>query len=275
MSKGVLLFAFNNESLNYVKQADYLASRIRKYMDLPTSIITDVDVTEEYANFDKVIKLNGVSMQNSRKYNDGSLHNRFLNFRNSGRETSYDLTPYKETLVMDTDFIICNDKLANAFTSTHDFQCYKSSSHVGHRNSIPEFDNISDTSIDFYWATVLFFRKTPLNKIFFDLVKHIKENYLHYRNVYQFKNTMYRNDFAFSIAIHIMNGFQKGDFATELPGKNLFALDKDILVDIKDDALQILVEKQNRLGEYTGVKVSGSNVHIMNKFSLERVINDN
>ena len=86
---------------------------------------------------------------------------------------------------------------------------------------------------------------------------------------------MYRNDFAFSIAIHIMNGFQKGDFATELPGKNLFALDKDILVDIKDDALQILVEKQNRLGEYTGVKVSGSNVHIMNKFSLERVINDN
>ena len=93
--------------------------------------------------------------------------------------------------------------------------------------------------------------------------------------MYQFKNTMYRNDFAFSIAIHIMNGFQKGDFATELPGNNLFSLDKDVLVDIDEDVLQILVEKENRLGEYTGVKVSGSNIHIMNKFSLERVIDGN
>lgn len=275
MSKGVLLFAFNNESLNYVKQADYLASRISKYMNLPTSIVTDTDVEKEYTYFDQVIKLDGVSMQNHRKYNDGSFHNRLLNFRNSGRETSYDLSPYSETIVMDTDFIICNDKLLNAFSSNSDFQCYKSSSHVGHKNSIPEFNRISDTSVEFYWATVIFFRKTPINKIFFDLVKHIKENYLHYRNMYQFKNTMYRNDFAFSIAIHIMNGFQKGGFATELPGNNLFSLDKDVLVDIDEDELQILVEKENRLGEYTGVKVSGSNIHIMNKFSLERVIDGN
>ena len=36
-----------------------------------------------------------------------------------------------------------------------------------------EFDKISETGVDFYWATCVFFRKTAVNKIFFDLVKHI------------------------------------------------------------------------------------------------------
>ena len=279
MSKGVLLFAFNNESLNYIKQANMLALRISKYLNLPTSVVTDIDVESKYPeytkNFDKIIKLERVQNSfNKRRYNDGTLHNRVLNFRNFGREVSYELSPYEETLVMDTDFIICNDKLKNVFAQKNDFMCYKDSAHIGNLGQVPEFENISDTSVEFYWATVLFFRKTPLNKIFFDLVKHIKENYIHYRNVYQFKNTMYRNDFSFSIAIHIMNGFQRGNFAVELPGKNFYSLDKDILIQMNDNELKFLVEKQKYLGEYTCVKIKNSNVHVMNKFSLERMIND-
>ena len=41
MSSGVLLFAFNNEQVDYVSQAQYLAKRIRKYLDLPTTLVTD------------------------------------------------------------------------------------------------------------------------------------------------------------------------------------------------------------------------------------------
>ena len=41
MSSGVLLFAFNNEQVDYVAQAQYLAKRIRKYLDLPTTLVTD------------------------------------------------------------------------------------------------------------------------------------------------------------------------------------------------------------------------------------------
>jgi hypothetical protein len=276
MSKGVLLFAFNNDSLNYLNQARHAAERISKFMDLPTSIVTDEKVNiEQYPHFDKIIKVKNAAINNTRKYNDGSLYSKSLNFRNFGREHSYRLSPYKETIVMDTDFVICNDKLNNCFLQQNDFLLYKNSSHVGHRKNIYEFEHISDTSIDFYWATVFFFRKTKLNETFFNLVSHIRENYIHYRNVYQFKNTMYRNDFAFSIAIHIMNGFQKGNFAAELPGKNFFSLDKDILTRITNDIVYMLVEKENSLGEYTPVKLSGSNIHIMNKFSLERVINGN
>lgn len=278
MSKGALLFAFNNESLNYVKQAYFLALRISKHLNLPTSIVTDIDIKDKYPSyataFDKIIRLEKVIVNNNRRYNDGSLHNRVLNFRNAGRECSYDLSPYDETLVLDTDYIICNDNLKHVFDQKQDFMCYKKSSHIGIHQHIPEFERVSDTGIDFYWATVIFFRKTELNKVFFNLVKHIRENYIHYRNVYQFKNTMYRNDFAFSIAIHIMNGFQQGSFAAELPGNNFYSLDKDLLIKIDNDELTFLVEKENRLGEYTGAKLQGSNVHVMNKFSLERALND-
>ena len=52
--------------------------------------------------------------------------------------------------------------------------------------------------------------------MFFDLIKHIEENYIHYRNMYQFKTSVYRNDFAFSIAVHIMNGYQTGNFVGKI-----------------------------------------------------------
>ena len=44
-----------------------------------------------------------------------------------------------------------------------------------------EFKHISETSADFYWATCVFFRKTKLNKCFFELIQHIQEYYQHYK----------------------------------------------------------------------------------------------
>ena len=57
-----------------------------------------------------------------------------------------------------------------------------------------EFKYISDApSVKFYWATAVFFRKTPENKILFDLVKHIQEN-LYYRSILEIASPLYRND---------------------------------------------------------------------------------
>ncbi len=41
MTQGVLVVARNNESLDYVKQAAFLAKQVGKYLELPTSVITD------------------------------------------------------------------------------------------------------------------------------------------------------------------------------------------------------------------------------------------
>lgn len=279
MSKGVVLFASNNSMTNYLKQANSLAIRISKYLDLPTTLITDDDVANKFPeyieNFDKIIRVNSLkSTYANRRYHDGSITNRTLSFNNGNRAIAYDLTPYDETIVMDTDFIICNNLLNKCFDQTSDFSIYDTAIHLGTYTDSPEFKTISDTSVKFYWATVFFFRKTVLNKVFFDLIKHIQDNYLHYRSVYQFKSNLYRNDFAFSIAIHIMNGYQQGSFAGKLPGKHFYCIDKDVLHSMNNDEFTVMVEKTNRLGEYTLIKLKGSNLHVMNKFSLERCIDN-
>lgn len=279
MSKGVLLFASNNSMIDYVKQANWLALRISKYLNLPTTIVTDVDIQKEYPQyveaFDKIILIDSLTTAfTNKRYYDGSLHKRVLPFNNGNRATAYELSPYDETLVMDTDFVINNNILNDCFEQNKDFLIYKDATHIGALGKPFEFDRISDAGIEFYWATVFFFRKTPINKIFFDLLNHIKENYYHYRSVYQFTTSVYRNDIAFSIAIHIMNGYQKGNFAATLPGKHYYAIDRDILIDLKDDRFTVLVEKPNLLAEYYPVSFAGSNLHVMNKFSLERIIDN-
>jgi len=276
MSKGVLLFANNNGTLNYVKQAYFLAGRIKRFLNLPTSIVTNVDIEKtfpEYANrFDSIINQRSSYAYTNKRYRDGDFYEVSTQFLNKNRIDSYNLSPYDETIVMDTDFIISNDILNNCFVQQKDLLLYKDATHLGIHNGTQEFKRVSDTSIDFYWATVFFFRKTDETKIFFDLLKHIEENYMHYRSMYQFKTTVFRNDFAFSIAIHIMNGYQSGEFAGKLPGTKFYAIDKDVLVDIVNDEIKLLIQKENRLGEYTIVKTKGINLHVMNKFSLERVI---
>lgn len=276
MNKGALLIARNNGNIDYNKQAVFLAKRIKKYLNIPVSVITD---SVDYLNnsfdssiFDKIISIPYEDSKNKRAYHDGTLFYKTASFKNDARHLAYDLSPYEETLLLDTDFIIANDLLKSCFTSANDFMLFKKSEDVAKVRDEREFEYISDYSIDFYWATVVFFRKTDTNKIFFDLVSHIKENWKHYIRVYQLESPMFRNDFAFSIAIHIMNGFQKGSFAQELPGKHLYTIDKDILWDLKDDSMIFLVEKKNYLGEYTAIKTQGQSIHVMNKFSLERII---
>lgn len=270
MNSGVLLFAFNNEQVDYVSQARFLAKRIKKYLNLPTTLVTDdVERVVKFYNgkevFDKIVS-SSIEYKNRKTYQDGSLSKKVLEFKNFNRSDSYDLTPYDRTLVLDTDYIVSNDLLAHAMTLPHELMMYKKSMDISGWRDTSEFELISETSIDFWWATCIIFDKSDRNEAFFNLVKHIKEHYEHYRNLYQVTTTVFRNDIAFSIANHIM-GYTK-----ELPGKMVYSTGKDILQKIKDDSFTLFVEKQDRIGEYTLIRTQGINLHIMNKFSLGREI---
>jgi hypothetical protein len=277
-TKGVFLIAKNNKHTDYVKQAVHLAKRIKKYLGVPVAVATD---SPEYLkgafdleNIEHVIPLEYTEGKNGRVYFDGSMSQKEDVFKNAGRASVYELSPFDETLLMDTDFIICNDRLKNVFDSPYDFMIYKDSEDIAKVRDEREFEKISDTSIDFYWATVVFFRKTEENKTFFDLVKHIESEWNHYRRIYRLDSPMFRNDFVFSIAIHMINGFSRGDFAKKLPGKMIYSTDKDILWKMNDDELMLLVQKKKYLGEYTPIRTKGMNIHVMNKFSLGRMIDE-
>lgn len=273
MSKGALIFAQNNSEIDYTKLAVFAANRIEKYLNIPVSIVTD---SKEWllksqpsakSLFDKIIPLYADTVQ-TKKFFDGTLASKVLTWKNLSRSDCYDLSPYDETLVIDSDFLISSDTLSKIWKSKHDFLIYKESFDLAQWRDIKSFSYINQLSIPFYWATAFYFKKSIYTKAFFNIVRHIKENYAYYRVLYNIDSTVFRNDFAFSIAISIMGD----EFAGKLPGKMNYVLDRDILIDLKDDAMQFLVEKKNYAGEYIATKTQGLDVHVMNKYSLTRLI---
>ena len=129
MSKGAVLIARNNTEIDYIKQAVFCAKRIIKYLDIPVSIITDnKDYVETHFPdhpFDSIIEISNDTNYTYKKYNDGNFTRKNLEFKNTSRSDAYDLSPYNETLLLDTDFIISNDVLKNCFLQQHDFLIYK------------------------------------------------------------------------------------------------------------------------------------------------------
>lgn len=281
MSKGILLFAQNNHTVDYVKQAIFCAKKIKKHLGLPVAIATDnpTYLKETYPYFSKyvdhVLELEWYSCDQKRTYRDGTMSKKDLEWRNHNRSTAYDITPFDETIVMDTDFIVGNDLLLNAFDTDQDFLIWRHITDLNmDRPDEYRFNKISDRSVDMYWATVFYFKKTESMELFFNLVSHIKENWNFYRLTYQIPNKTFRNDFAFSIAIHILNGFQRTNWPKPLPGRLWFTSDADILIKMNDEQYTFLLDKKHWLGHYHVGTIKDVNIHIMNKFSLDREINE-
>ena len=278
MSNGALIFAFNNEKIDYIRQAVFSAKRIKQFLGISTSIVTH-DIQHvlshyEYTVFDKIIEYKSKKPVNTRRFSDGSLYSHVANFNNYNRSYAYELSPYENTLLIDSDYIISNNLLSNCFTSDSELAMYSESLDLCSHRTNEEFKRISDTSVQFYWATVVYFTKTEKSKIFFDLVQHIEEYWEHYTQLYQIHTSIFRNDFAFSIAAHILNNFSNGKSVDHLPGKMYYTLDRDIVYSIENDKINFLIEKEHYLGEYTPICTKNLNVHIMNKFSLNRLILD-
>jgi hypothetical protein len=126
---------------------------------------------------------------------------------------------------------------------------------------------VSETGVHLYWATTVMFSKNEESKIFFQLVEFIKQNYNYYSDLYRFNNQQYRNDISFSIAMHILNGFEKNKIT--LPSI-LTVQGKDSIESIKDQSLKLLINY--RESNYV-TSVSNQDIHIMNKQSLVRNYN--
>jgi hypothetical protein len=272
MTNGAVIFAQNNGTVDYIKIATFSAKKIQEYLDIPVTLITDTpDHVLEHNVFDKIITINNTTTQ-LKKFNDGALSSKQLEWKNFSRSQIYNLTPYDKTLVVDSDYIINSSVLKSAFNIDSDFQIYQNSFDLAGWRNTSSFERLNQYAIPFYWATVFVFEKTTITNAFFDLVLHIKDNWQYYRLLYTIDSTAFRNDFAFSIAIHIMNNSTVGDFATMLPGNMTYTLDKDLLISAVDNKMQFLVEKEGHHGEYFLVKTTGLDVHVMNKHSLLRFI---
>lgn len=184
-SKGVVMFALNNGATDYVRIANLSAELIKRHTGLPTTIITEEYATQAYQNYRFDI--------------NGGL----VNWNNLGRCLAYKLSPYKETILLDSDYLVFTDSLLNVFDTPFDYRLW-------HKNQTPlESRNMlmGETSLPFVWATVVAFRKTPKAEMFFNLVERIQNNYPYYRALYNIRAGNFRNDYAFTIANNILNGY--------------------------------------------------------------------
>jgi hypothetical protein len=68
----------------------------------------------------------------------------------------------------------------------------------------------------------------------------------------------------------MLRGFRESTvWPKELPGDMWVSTDKDILLDIKDENVQMLAHIDY---DYLAVKLTANNIHVMNKFSLNEFI---
>jgi hypothetical protein len=277
MKTGALIFALNNSAIDYTKLAVFAALRIKEFLNIPVTIATDNTewLVKNFPDhpFEKIIKIHNEHSSHKLFY-DGSLSSKKLEWKNTTRYRAYEISPYDRTLIIDSDFIINSNVLKVALERDAPFQIYKRSFSLSDWKDTKPYERINQYSIPFYWATVVVFDKDPVVEAFFNLVNYIKQNWLYFRILYSIDSAIFRNDYAFSIAIHIMNGKMEGDFAIELPGTMNYTEDRDILIDMKNNSMKFLIQKKDHLGEYIAAKTSGIDVHVMNKDSLTRVINE-
>ena len=275
MTKGVLIFAQNNSEIDYAKISLYTAMRVKEFLQVPVTLVTDskdwlLDSQPTAADvFDRIISIDSDTTQ-TKKFYDGTLASKTLTWKNLNRADCYDLSPYNETLVIDSDYIISSNNLSAVWSSPKNFLIYRDSFDLAQWRDDSSFRYLNQLSIPFYWATAFYFKKTQDTESFFNLVKYIKQNWSYYRALYNIDSTVFRNDFAFSIALNMMGE----EFFGKLPGKMNYILDRDVLVKIKENSFQFLVEKKNYSGEYVATKTTGLDMHIMNKYSLVRCINE-
>jgi hypothetical protein len=106
-----------------------------------------------------------------------------------------------------------------------------------------------------YWATIVMFDALSPQAIkFFDYWSKVSLNYAYYANLFKFDPSLYRNDFAVTLALHLLNG---GVPTTEY----------DLHYTIPTATPDVSVESVEPL-RLRGIGKCYHDVHVLNKKSL-------
>lgn len=262
MTQGCLLFAHNG-AIDYGSQAVLAARLAIKHLGVPVSLVTDQATLDSISlplPFDKIILTPKPNTTNWRYLSNGDT-SESVEFINSNRASAYDLTPYDRTLLIDTDFLILSNTLNKYWNDASDFLITDRMIDLTYLGQAQTDYVISPYSINMLWATNIMFTKNHNTQLIFDMVEHVKDNYLYYSRLYDFSPIQYRNDFAFSIACHTL-----GNYGI-LPSP-IFIRDVDLLVKIDKTQLLFLLKDYNKQDNYLLLKTQGQDIHFMNKRNL-------
>jgi len=240
-SRGIVALAVNTATTDYESIAQQTVSLASRVLGLPYTIITEELIK------DKVYVNNRYDVDT----------NSFVEWKNMGRNLVYDLSPYDETLVIDVDYVVQDQSLLKIFETAWDYTLTRDCLSLDGQ-LIP--NTMGPHSLPYVWATVFAFRKTARSQMFFDLVDRVQNNYHYYRDLFKIETRNYRNDYAFAIADHILNGFVVR--RTGIPYRLLNVLQPIDSIDVLDNRMII----KDRERAYV---VPRMNMHIMSKSYLQ------
>jgi hypothetical protein len=266
MSKGILIFAQVGD-FDYITLAEIAAARVKQYLNIPVSVVTNVNYQNKSKIFDKVINKVSKSTQKRALY-DG-VNADTIEWMNFDRSDCYNLSPYDETIVIDADYLVSSDHLLNCFNFNRDFLIFNDHFYLHDDLYAKEFEFINDSGINFYWATVFYFKKTSYTRVLFNFIQYIRDNWEYFSLLYNIKERKFRNDFAFSIAINILSLQIPSNLFGFIPGKLFYSIDKDTLIKSENNELTFYMLSSNSC-----TKTKDIDIHVMNKNSILRCFND-
>ena len=232
-SKGVVLFAVNTATVDYVKIAEQAARLIQHTLNLPTTIISDLGIP---------------IIDNYRTGYAGGTQ-----WKNGGRYRAYELSPYDETILLDSDYLQLDTSLLTVLDTTVDYK-------LMHHNQSPTQSmsgNMGQLTLEYVWATAITFKRTDKTRALFDLVGRIERNYAYYRKLYQLRESNFRNDYAFAIANNIINGYTTNT-AQSIPF-TMLTLDK-LVKNIEITGEKMIIREEN-----SAHVIAKQNIHVMDK----------
>jgi hypothetical protein len=238
-SRGLLAFAYNVDTIDYVSIAESTLSLASKQLNLPYTLITDRELKNDLHTMRHDVDTG-----------------EFIKWRNVGRHHAYELSPYEETLVIDVDYLILDNNLNKIFDIDWDYLLARNS----HALTAQWPGTMGANSLPYVWATVFAFRKTARAKRYFDLIGRIQRNYAYYCALFNVDGRNYRNDYAFAIADTILNGYTV--VKKSIPG-SILAVDQSIQsMTVKDK--HIVVKDKNK-----SYVLPRTNLHVMSKAYLQ------
>jgi hypothetical protein len=202
MTRGALIFAFNNEHIDYVAMAAWSARNIHRHLGIPVCVVTDSDSIRTDYEFDQVI---AAAPQGSNWRNFGDIPQP-CTWYNGNRVDAYALSPWDQTLVLDADYVVASDQLSCLWQVDQDFLAHRWAWEVTGVDGFEQNNFFGLHRMPMSWATVMMFRRSHQAELMFGCMNMIRANWDHYRHLYGVTTSTYRNDIALSIAMSIMDG---------------------------------------------------------------------
>lgn len=286
MSKGFLIFAHNNEEIDYLKLAAINARLIKQNCgisnvtvvtnkhsyDYTSNTVGEKFLKDSINNFIFTEKDTHFKRANIRLFKDTSHTAKTLPFYNIDRCNAYELSPYDETILIDADYLVLSESLNSCWGHDNELMMNWDYQDIMIERNDPTLKRLHSTGITMYWATVVYFKKCNFSEQFFNTVKHVRDNREFYQDLYNWPGSLYRNDYSFSVAAHMLGGYQEKGIP-QLPIPKLYkTFDTDDIHSYPEkNEIIFYLEKPKSLGDFVVTRWKNIDIHVMNKWAINRI----